>query len=56
MLRFLEVVFVVTNNFKVYFNSLLYVAHVLGFQELNEIYIIRAMGSTYEAREEFLKV
>ena len=56
VLRFLEVVFVVTNNFKVYFNSLLYVAHVLGFQELNDIYIIRTMGSTYEAREEFLKV
>ena len=42
-------------NFKLYFNSLLYVAHILGLQELNEIYIMRTMGSTYEVRKIFLK-
>ena len=43
-------------NFKLYFNSLLYVAHTLGLQELNEIYIIRTMRRTYEVREVFWKV
>ena len=33
-------------NFKVYFNSLLYVVRILGLQELNEIYIMRTMGRT----------
>ena len=43
-------------NFKLYFNSLLYVVRMLGVQELNEIYIMQTMGRTYEIREAFLKV
>ena len=45
-----------TLNFKLYFNSLLYVPLVLGLQELNEIYIIWTVRRTYEARKVFLKV
>ena len=43
-------------NFKLYFNSLLYVVRILGLQELNEIYIMRTMARMYEIREVFLKV
>ena len=44
------------NNFKLYFNSFLYVVHILGLQELNDIYIMRTMRRTYEIREVFWKV
>ena len=43
-------------NFKLYFNSLLYVAHILGLQELNEIYSMLTVERTYEVRKIFLKI
>ena len=43
-------------NFKLYFNSLLYVAHILGLQELNEIYFMLTVEKTYGVRKIFLKI
>ena len=39
-----------------HYGTLLYVAHILGLQALNEIYIMLTVERTYEVRKIFLKI